>query len=59
MNSEPVKTQTSIASEEAFEMGVDVDENDWDCRWQLIDYALDEKVSNMKTGAICQLSKSK
>jgi len=38
--SEP--TETSITTEDALKLGVDVDPED-DCHWQLIDHALDEK----------------
>lgn len=33
----------SISSRDAYEMGVDVDPNDEEMRWQVIDFGLDEK----------------
>jgi len=39
--SEPVETSLSV--KEAWELGVDVDVGDENCKWQLIDFTLDEK----------------
>lgn len=39
--SEP--SETSISTEDALKLGVDVDKDNKDCKWQVIDHSLDEK----------------
>ena len=36
-------TETRITSHDAYKLGVDVDPNDENCSWQVIDHTLDEK----------------